>query len=63
MLNSEPVCSEGPVGEGEQDEVVNKRCWEFQGDITAHEMVTNRSAFTGACVLLGARAVCTSMGH
>ena len=40
---SEPVCDVGPVGEGDNDEVVNKRCWEFQGDITAHETATNRS--------------------
>ena len=24
-------CDEGSVGEGEHDEVVNRRCWEFQG--------------------------------
>ena len=28
---------------GKHDKVVDKRCWEFQGDVTAHEMVINRS--------------------
>ena len=40
---SEHVCDEGPVGEGEHDEAVNKRCWEFQGDVTAHDTAINRS--------------------
>ena len=60
---SEPVCDEGPVGEGENDEV---RCWKFQGDITVYEtghLQVCEGVVTGACVLLGAIAVCTSMGH
>ena len=41
--NSEHVCTEGPIGEGEHDEVVDRRCWEFQGEVAAHDTVINRS--------------------